>query len=85
MAVADDLYFFAGDEPLGHHLGQARHHACHAGWIIHPLDDERQIGRQIDDAGGADAAMRAEAGQASHNRRACAIFRLEHLQDRYVE
>lgn len=64
MTVGDDFHLLTGDQVLGYQLGQARHHARHARRVIHPLDNQWQLGGQIDDAGRVDAAMCAQSGQA---------------------
>ncbi len=83
--VANHADLLHGDEPAAHHPVHLRQHAFEMRLRVHDLDDEREVGREPEEARLVDDRIGPEAGDAPQHRRAGQALRAEQLEQRHGE
>jgi hypothetical protein len=82
--VEDDLRLVDRDEAAGHHLLHAPDESLDHLRAVDPLDDDREILRDVHEMADVDPARRAEPLDATEHRRALRVLPAQELEQRQV-
>ena len=73
------------ERPLREHLVEDRKKLVDVSLVVHDLDEDGEIGRQVDDALSVDDAGSSKPGEAVNDRRTCEALLAQSFEQRAVE